>query len=127
MASNNEQIYSGFSIDLLWTNPNPSSNFAAQSVEVDLSNYDKFMILTNWSTSNSLNFSAQIFEPTTEITQFLFVTSGGTASSSASRSGVRRFSYSITNHAISFQAGYYNSSSNNSYLIPVKIYGLKFS
>ena len=35
--------------ELLWTNPNPSADFAAQTVSIDLSRYDLIMILARVS------------------------------------------------------------------------------
>ena len=50
-----------FSLDLLWTNANPSSNFAAQTVAVDLSGYTYVGIIFKSSTGATYNFSTPLY------------------------------------------------------------------
>lgn len=40
-----ETLEQGVTMKLLWENPNPTSSFAAQTVELDLSEYDKVLVI----------------------------------------------------------------------------------
>lgn len=47
---------SGYSLDLVWTNTSPSTDFAAQTVSIDLSSYTGYMIVVFKTTSSSSTY-----------------------------------------------------------------------
>lgn len=49
----------GCKTDLLWTNPSPTSNFSAQTVSLDLSEYETVIVLFKGGSENS-NFSSLV-------------------------------------------------------------------
>ena len=44
---------------LLWTNPSPTSAFAAQTINLDLSLYSYILIVSRWSTGSAIEFETQ--------------------------------------------------------------------
>ena len=108
-------IAGGTQQDLLWTNPDPTSNFAAQTVALDLSGYDAVMIetLRRKSTSyGSNNFGM--------VGSVIVCTAIGEGSTSWSERQA-----TISSTGIQFNGGYLGTTSNNEYAIPQKIYGIK--
>lgn len=117
---------------LLWENPNPTSSFAAQTISLDLSNYDMVLIESRFHTSSyyDANFSRKIIEvgkrDTLEVLQ------------TPNASSVAYTMYNATRHVITsnsdvyFSDGKYKNvtvsnaafTSDNSYCIPQKIYGI---
>lgn len=106
------------SMTLLWTNPNPTSNFSAQTITVDLSSYSHIMV--DYKTQKDADRL---------LTAFHCVGFGCMV--------IGTWSYKITQRqctvntsSIDFSAAYnvssYGSgSTDNSLLIPYKIYGIK--
>lgn len=110
---------------LLWTNPSPNSDFVAQTVSIDLTNYETIAI-ASYDQGNS---------PGT----FLFTKGVGT---NVSWSYVRTWTgggalyqrfLSISNNGVTFQAGRMLDLPSNSYNAnyntgtkPYKIYGIKY-
>lgn len=103
----------------LWTNPSPTSSFAAQTISIDLNAYAWFAIETRWSTSSDLVIPLCIYK-VDESRHIISLTNDA-----SNRTGGRQFAYSITNKAITFEGGYYNGSSSNANVIPIAIYGVK--
>ena len=104
---------------LVWENPNPTSSFAAQTIDVDLTDYDWFAIETRWSTSSDLVIPLCIYK----VDESRHIIS--LSNDASNRTGGRQFTYSISNQSISFEGGYYNGSSSNVNVIPIAIYGIK--
>lgn len=101
-------------LDLLWTNPNPSASFAAQTLTINkLKNYSFYFVATSDGTA-------------------VGVVGEGAASCAYARGGsnttirTRRF-WSPSNTQIQFEAGYAGWSVDNTNCRPTKIYGLKNS
>lgn len=111
---------SGARVDLLWSNSDPTSNFAAQTIDCDLSGYRFVSVLCNFGSAsgNQYNVAMQTF-PVDETNKYLMI------SADNNRGGERRFTYSIANKTITFASATYNSSTNNAYIIPIGIYGIK--
>lgn len=103
----------------LWTNPNPTSSFAAQTISIDLNAYDWFAIEARWSTSSDLVIPLCIYN----VDESRHIIS--LSNDASNRTGGRQFTYSASNRAISFEGGYYNGSSSNASVIPIAIYGIK--
>ena len=101
---------------LLWTNASPTSNFAAQTVSLDLSGYDLIMVSAMWSTGNQ-----QIIQPV-----ITTVPSGDCridTTDTTAKNLDREFTVSTT--GITFNSGNYGTSSAPSMCIPYKIWGIK--
>lgn len=105
-------------LELLWTNPNPSSNFSAQTVSLDLTNYDLIVIESSTTTTSSR--------------LFMTLCRNGTAAQ-LQRIGTNYLyirSLDITNAGVSFETGQRIQAlsgtwaSNSGYIIPQKIYGV---
>lgn len=50
----NGKIRTGMSIDLLWTNPSPGSNFGAQTISLDLSGYSFVIVFFSFDPQSSV-------------------------------------------------------------------------
>lgn len=106
---------------LLWTNTNPTAEFAPQTVSVDLSDYNEVEIEARNSTSNS-----------DSVTQNFSISSGGgilTIYQLNDTWYMRQLT--ISNSGITFASGRYCYMSNGgngelyAVCIPVRIYGIK--
>lgn len=110
----------GMKMELLWENASRTSEFAAQTVNLDLSPYKFCEIVFIWGTSDAefatLNVSTEIGV----VSQACFVWNGKIARK-----------YTVSNSGIAFDSGLYaaNSSNNlatsNGKCIPYRIYGIK--
>ncbi len=113
-----------YPLTLLWTNPSPTSAFSAQTLNLNLNNYNAILILSTYSTS----YSTLIFE---NIVFLVPEIKDGTIQTRIHGWGrdnnynLTRY-YTITNTSIAIDGGAYNGSNNTSYMIPWKIYGIKF-
>lgn len=108
----------GITIDLLWQNPNPTSNFSTGDISLDLSNYDMVMIKSKSVASggNYYGVSYGLIDGSD------YVCMVGNAYST-SYFYKRRFT--AFSSKINFGNGYRNTDSNASYCIPIAIYGIK--
>lgn len=119
--------------DTLWTNPNPTQTFPAQTVSFSGSNYQYFVIEFSRLAGNATRqYSCKLYCPDS--------TSGNLASmnaflaSSASYTAVRHRMFSITNSSCDFSGGTetvinsggsVNITQNDTYYIPTRILGYK--
>ena len=117
-------------IDKLWTNPSPTASFDAQTISLDLSNYDEVEIKYAGSTSWTVDDSITVKK---ERRAYASIVAGNAGLQSTSNTvlylGNRTFTVSDTGVVCS--AGYaltsggsYVSSANN-VCIPIEIYGIK--
>lgn len=101
----------------LWDNPDPSSNFSAQTVPLDLSDWTFIAIVTQYSTTSD-----------NEAVHLIRV--GGKSSmdtgSIASTMYFTKRSATVTSSGITFTTGYRNTTGTSgvNYCIPVAIYGV---
>lgn len=105
---------------LLWTNPSPTSTFAAQTVSIDLTDYEALLIYTKGATSkNTYHYN---YVKKTEIGKWILADYQGDVHYATLRQITN-----ITNSGITFGTGYYGwtSYNNNNECIPAEIYGLK--
>lgn len=109
----------GIVVQRLWINQNPTSNFAAQSVSVDLTGYDYYEIQLRFSTSNNYATEIKRFPVDEQPNQLTIVTLG------QNRTGGRHVTYSIANKQLTFDAASYNGATNNAYAIPLYVWGVK--
>ena len=100
--------------ELLWTNASPDSSFAAQDISLNLSGYNTVMLVYKMSTSNTV----QYFEERCILGKRLTATALYTATSFV----YRFFDSSEIGIKVSVPAG---ATTDTSYLIPYKIYGIK--
>lgn len=104
---------------LLWENPNPTANFAAQTISLDLSDYDLVAI---WSTG---------FNRQTQDSQMNICPVGGDTLINCAHTHHFLRSASVSSTGVTFGAGGFISSfggniqTSNAYAIPRKIYGIR--
>ena len=117
-------------IELLWTNPNPTSAFAAQTVSLDLSNYKSVCIeYVQNSTSSAKCYPKAFYAvgdtvsvPASNATQQAYI-GGAYGRSGASYSTARVLS--ITTTGIVFGTGYAQTGAGSGYGVPQRIWGIK--
>ena len=112
-------------LKLLWTNPNPTSSFVSQTVPLDLSQYELFLVTvmeqnTTEGTYRELSFLA--FKTVESVLQG--VLTGGYGP------GVETRPFQILENGVNFsdaKRSYNNQNDKviNSVLIPHQIYGIK--
>lgn len=116
----------GVKMDLLWTNPNPTSSFTEQTISLDLSEYSALVISIKGHKSVS---GTQEYNTVVIKNDWVFLTAFSGASYYP-RIVIREVSFNDS--GVTFKEGY-NTSSFNSYSrdndsgIPQKIYGIKMS
>lgn len=124
--SNGNNIYpiafaqGGMKMDLLWTNPSPTSAFASQTVSLDLSDYDYVYIVVRVTTGEAHYGSFFIKTGSTE--ELLCVAT----------TYLRKRNATVSQSGITFDGGYNQASvssweANTSSAIPLRIYGIKMS
>ena len=117
---------------LLWTNANPTRNFAAQTLDSsdgipDLSRYDEIEVVCRYSTTDDTR-TRYICDVggSTSMYWFYYTATDGKYTGVRSRDRVTVSTTGITFEGCSGKPG--NSTTNtanNGYIIPVKIYGIK--
>lgn len=106
--------------DLLWQNASPASAFAAQTIPVDLTDYDFYVICHKYSTSAQDNLPMCIYRVDETKKVFSIISTIGNAV------GGRHVTYSIANKTLTFDSAGYNGTANkNEYCLPFRIYGFK--
>lgn len=114
-GSGQSGVEAGISMRLVWTNPSPTSAFAAQLLSLDLGRYDAVLIYLKQDTSSSYGAFcfAAMNVPTTIFTK---------GHQNATMYG--RY-ITATGAGIDFSTGYSGSSTGTSYAVPVYVYGIK--
>lgn len=112
----------GVTLDLLWTNANPSSNFAAQTLSLNLSSYKFILIVCRAATTRDMLFTNVCTIGSEPWQQKLFVPDYT----------MRNRYCTVTTTGISFDSAFYYATYANSaatstdaQVIPYKIYGVK--
>ena len=103
---------------LLWENPNPTSNFAAQTVSLtdNSENYNAFILQYLNQASNGTYLTAMIFA---DVTQSLLATL---------QSGTEyNRTINISGQQAVFGSGYAGTTANNGCILPQKLYGINFN
>lgn len=111
----------------LWTNPSPTSEFAAQTVSVDLSGYDFVAIKFLADTNSSSELANAMQMRTTKVgetgwAEHLLTTNSGSWPSNA-YNGIR--SYTVTTTGVDFGTCHERGVVHNTTTIPQAIYGIK--
>lgn len=108
-------------IKTLWTNPSPTTEFAAQNITLASSDYDFLLVETKYKAND------------TQIVNSVIIPKGYRALMDFGDivAGVSKNMYralvSTSDTSYSFTDAYIESTVNNSYLIPIAIYGIKSS
>lgn len=111
--------------ELLWTNPDPTVDFTAKDIDLDLSGYDRIKVFARFSKSDT----ASTFQECSVGGRARLFTGYAGTTSGYQNVNVSRYFYCDTTK-VSFQDGYYAYNTSglkaNDDLIPVSIYGIKF-
>lgn len=106
---------------LLWNNPSPTTQFAAQTLSLDLSKYEAVIIKCSWQTNYNTDTQKvyQIFNyvPKDGATHYISSLLGTGNTVYANRRQV-----TVTDSGITFTDGWSNGT-NNVAIIPIEIYG----
>lgn len=110
---------------LLWSNPSPTADFAAQTISLDLSGYDEIEIEASHAPSLNTYCKVKVGNDAYMYASELSGSGTGYVQNVARKC-------TVGSSEIVFGSGYYNYGSNssatvaNSKLIPVYIYGIKY-
>lgn len=128
VSTDGGKTWSNFSggAELLWTNPSPTSAFPAQTLSIDLSNYDGvFIISRGWNTK--FYAPVKIFIPKDGKAHICL---GNQTDKNYENENIGDNAWysryvTVTNNDITFSSGYVASgaSNYNNACIPVEIYG----
>lgn len=106
-----------FAPDLLWQNASVTSQFDPQTITLDLSTYAWLILEWSFSTENDNRYTMLI--PTRDTSKHEMHINA----TSNNRDGGRLVS--VDGNNVVFEAGKYNTSTNNKNVIPTRIWGLK--
>lgn len=108
--------------ELLWTNASPGSNFAAQTVSLDLSDYDVVLIRTEIATSGTPIYIDHVL-----------VIDGSTYMMHSCFYNINFRNVTVSSTGLTFEGGFTRTQFNqatptasDSALVPVNIYGIKY-
>ena len=116
LVSGVNPIQIGIDMDLLWTNASPTSAFAAQTVSVDLSDYEEIYIIFRID-----DFIATYY-PLLATKNLEYMAN---AIPDLTSSGVRKRTVVFNNSGATFSAAHSGSGDDNTCLVPYKIYGIR--
>ena len=106
----------GINMDLLWTNASPTSDFAKQTISLNLNNYKMvYIVIRRSKTNNNLHNSLVVKKGESG---FIFCYLGGYGL-------LYREIEGISNSGVNFGVGVMNGNTDNQYGIPIYIYGIK--
>ena len=105
--------YISSSLELLWTNASPTASFSAQTVSLDLSEYNLVFITANKSTAATAEKTNCLCEVGGDA-QIQIV--GGTLARRVAR---------VRSNGVEFGQGLSGDSGSNTSMIPTKIYGIR--
>lgn len=102
---------------LLWTNPNPTSGFDAQTVMLDLSEYESVIVaFTQHTSTTTSDCVCYVSKNNQSPSQGCGIGGGG---------GSKARQFVIDTSGIRFGNGTLNGSVDNSRMIPLRIYGIR--
>ena len=107
--------------ELLWTNSDITSRFAAQDLSIDLSSYSFFAVEFWMAHNRTENLGISIFR----VYDGFFQKAEYLRDSNQNNFMYRKFTYTTSTKILSFQGGYYNGGAENSVVIPYHIYGVR--
>ena len=110
---------------LLWTNASPTSDFAAQTVQIDYSDYDLILMVIK-SNTTSVAYFTNISEAVSGRKGFINKFSTTTISGTTVATGIeRQFEYTASGIDYTRAFNYTGNTTVNNEMIPYKIYGIK--
>lgn len=108
----------GITMSLLWTNPSPTSNFAAQTVSINLSEFQALKIKFITSPTGTMRAVQDVLVDGETYNCYLHNATTGT-----------QYSYIrqviATSTGVEFSTGYREQTAGAGYMIPLEIYGIK--
>lgn len=116
VGSGVDTVKVGLDMDLLWTNSAPTSSFSAQTLSIDMSDYNMIFVIATSRTDLDVRFTA------------LFNVGTYTARLCTTFTGTNVYTtrnVNLTSASLGFEGGYNGSTANNSYCIPLYIYGVR--
>jgi hypothetical protein len=130
VVNNNATELSNIKLNILWSNPNPTNNFSAQSITLSSNDYDYLIFVCRFQSGNDL-VSQFTLKNYGAIFGIGWDYNGGSGITYYSAGYRRTFAYSSdTSYSASdCYVRYSNSSSNtivNNYIVPLFVYGGKF-
>ena len=114
MQTPNELFPNGMQMDLLWTNASPTSGFARQTINLDLSKYKAVVIGAIASTTNVNYYD-----------NFLYIDGHFKRLTIPDDALYFRVGVTASEIGVSFGHGYINSSEDDTCCIPSYIYGVR--
>lgn len=106
---------------LLWSNPNPTSQFAAQTVSLDLSDYDEVEVVSKPYSSDTSYFASRV-----KVGNKGMIYSQTGYGSPVRIYGTQR-NFTPTSTGVAFGDGLdFSASTNNAYCVPYQIYGISY-
>ena len=106
---------------LLWTNPNPSSSFAAQTVSTDLSDYDEVEVICKPYSADASYFTSRV-----KVGNRGMLYSQTGYGSPVRIYGTQR-NFTPTSTGVAFGDGLdFSASVSNAYCVPYQIYGISY-
>ena len=123
VSTDGGKTWSNFSsgAELLWTNPAPANSFPAQTLSIDLSNYDGVFIISKGYSTESSYAPVKIFIPKDGKAHICL---GNQDENIGDNYWYSRY-VTVTNNGITFSSGYVSSGAGgyDTACIPVEIYG----
>lgn len=120
-----DNVKVAFDMNLLWTNPSPTSSFSPQTVSLDLTEYKMAYIV--WRTS----IDATSHHDTTSLVDGLVRESVNRNGATTSQYGLSWRTYTVSSQSVVFDEGHQQTAFSNqtgvenNRMIPYKIYGIR--
>ena len=124
MQTPNELLPDGLQMDLLWTNASPTSNFAGQTITVNLSDYKGYYIKLKTYASDSNRFVTALVYPKSNIYSPMVLFSSPVKLAKRNVTYVTDSSLQISDNEL-YTTGSTSTSVDNAALIPYQVYGVK--
>lgn len=113
-------IGNGMKIDLLWENPNPKNSFSPQTIQ--LPNFTDYDILRVYAYAGTASTIVSVAETFSKIGDRALMSYVGWDSQAVTHDR----SATVTETGLSVTGGSRAGVSNNTVMIPYRIYGIKF-
>ena len=114
MQTPNELLPDWLQMELLWENASPTSQFAPQTVSLDLSKYKNLLI------------EFKLYYTVKTYADYYLKNENKTYSSSVYTDSNRSRTFTINSNSINFEDAYINGKTiNNNHMIPYQIYGVR--
>lgn len=120
-----DNLYPTSKMDLLWENASPTSDFASQTLSLDLSEYSLFLLVSKTYKTNANN-EANVTSMFIKGIQSFAISGAGQSISSGTYLLETRRGATFNDAGVAFEnAMQPTTTNNNAYMIPYQIYGIK--